>query len=171
MQSILIDECHKVFAAVFKIQYHVLRNLNTYNILYYKYEQESIFFGEERGFVMKFWIFMFCCNLVVPCIMLAYGAFYLRCAAEKINWERGYRSKRSVKSQEAWNFANRYSGKLWCGCGAVLLCLTVLAMIWLYGTRESQSTVIGGIICIAQCLVMLLSIFPTEMALKRKFGD
>lgn len=76
-----------------------------------------------------------------------------------------------MKSQEAWDFAHRYSGRLWCGCGAVLLCLTVLMMMWLYGKSESQSTVIGGAVCIAQCVVMLLSTLPTESALKRKFGD
>ena len=120
---------------------------------------------------MQYWLLMFFFNLIVPIIMIIAGILNLKRPPETVNWIRGYRTRRSMKSQETWKYAHRYSGRLWCGCGVVLLFLTILVMAWLYGKPRRQASVIGGIFCVLQCLVMAFSILPTEMALKRKFGD
>ena len=120
---------------------------------------------------MQYWLLAFFFNLIVPVILLTAGIMNLRNPPEKITWSRGYRSRRSMKSQEAWEFAHRYSGRLWSSCGAVLLFMTIVVMVWLYGKPRRTESVIGGIFCILQCLVMAFSMLPTELALKRKFGD
>ena len=55
---------------------------------------------------MGFWIFMVCMNLIVPLTMVGFGAVFLRRPPRKINGAYGYRTARSMASQEAWDFAH-----------------------------------------------------------------
>lgn len=119
---------------------------------------------------MKIWMFELFCDLIIPCMMLVMGLYYLKRPPKTINWLHGYRTRRSMKNQETWDFAHQYSGKLWFRCGSVMLLVTVLAMIYFYGYNENDVKTYGGAICAVQCLVMLAAMMPTERALKRKFG-
>lgn len=48
---------------------------------------------------------------------------------KKINWFYGYRTTRSTSSQKAWDFAQKYSGKLMCWYGVVLIAYGILSNI------------------------------------------
>lgn len=48
---------------------------------------------------------------------------------EEINSIFGYRTKRSMKSIDAWKFANDYCGRLWQKIGLILIVPTVAAQL------------------------------------------
>lgn len=67
----------------------------------------------------------------------------------------GYRTARSMKSQELWDFAQRLCGKLWWRLGWGLLLLSAAVMLLLLG-RETAAVGIGGAVLLGiQILTML----------------
>lgn len=81
----------------------------------------------------------------------------------------GYRTARSMKNQDTWQFAHRYFGKLWYKMGLWLLILSVAAMLPGLGKDADAVGTLGGIVCAVQLPAMLWAIIPTERALKRTF--
>lgn len=118
---------------------------------------------------MGFWIFMVCMNLIVPLTMVGFGAVFLRRPPRKINGAYGYRTARSMASQEAWDFAHAYFGRLWKRMGLAMLPLSVLAMLPCLGKGENMVGLWGDILSAVECVPMLLAIVPTERALKKRF--
>ena len=70
---------------------------------------------------MGFWIFCLAMNLLLPVIMLVLGRLFQTRPPKTINGLFGYRTARSMKSQEAWDFAHRTRGRLWFKLGLVVL--------------------------------------------------
>ena len=62
---------------------------------------------------MGFWIFMLAMDLILPLSMVFLGRYFVRHAPGNINMLFGYRTARSMKNQDTWQFAHRYFGKLW----------------------------------------------------------
>ena len=95
-----------------------------------------------------FWVLFACC-LLTPVIMLLAGWMMWKHCPREINGLLGYRTARSMKNQDTWGFAHAYCG------------------------RSSGDTL--GTACIVFCLgqaaLLVLSIFPTERALRRTFDD
>ena len=120
---------------------------------------------------MGFWIFMLIMNLLIPLIMIGFGRYFLKKAPEKINMLFGYRSSASMKNRETWEFAHKYCGKIWFICGLVLLPLSVLFSLFTLGKSEDFAGTVGGISCIVQLVVLVGSIIPTEIALKKNFDE
>ncbi len=86
---------------------------------------------------------------------------------QKINQKAGYRTNRSMKSQEAWDFANKYSGAKMTQSGIALMLGSAL-IHFLFQDLEwvfVASLVIGSILVAAYVLVF------TERELKAKFPD
>ena len=48
--------------------------------------------------------------LLIPTIMLGSGFLLYKWAPKSIHSLLGYRTSRSMKSDQAWRFANRYAG-------------------------------------------------------------
>lgn len=120
---------------------------------------------------MGFWIFMLAADLLIPLVMLGFGSYFLKKAPKKINVVFGYRTRMSMKNQDTWDFAHKYCGRLWLIWGLILLPLTVVPMLFVLGKPVGLVAAAGGIICGLQLLVMLLSILPTERALKQTFDE
>ena len=97
---------------------------------------------------MWFWWFILVCDLLVPFTMLIAGRMMWKHCPKHINGVVGYRTRRSMKNIETWKFAHDYCGQLWWKIGNVSLILVFI-----------------------QCIVLVLSILPTEHALKKKFYD
>lgn len=119
---------------------------------------------------MGFWIFMVCMNLMIPLVMVGFGAVFLRWPPKEINGAYGYRTARSMASQEAWDFAHAYFGRLWKWTGLGMLLLSVPAMLPCLGKSDGMVGLWGIIVCAVECVVMILPIIPTERALKKRFG-
>ena len=108
-------------------------------------------------------------NLIIPLSMIFRGKYFSKRAPGQINMLFGYRTTRSMKNQDTWQFAHHYFGKLWFKMGLWLLVLTVAAMLPGLGKDADAVGKLGGLLCLAQLPVMLYAIFPTERALKKTF--
>jgi len=71
---------------------------------------------------------------------------------------------------EAWQFAHSYFGRLWFREGLALLLPCAAVMIPCIGKEEGVVGTWGGIVCIVECILMMLPIIWTEKALKKRFG-
>lgn len=116
-----------------------------------------------------FWVFMLVMDLLVPATMIFLGRYFEKKPPKEINGVFGYRTTMSMKNRETWEFAHSYAGKLWNKCGCAILVLSVIAMLLV--ARKDIDTVskIGMAVCIVQTVIMVLTIIPTERALKKTF--
>lgn len=120
---------------------------------------------------MYFWWFMFVCNLLYSVMMIAGGWFMWKHCPSKINSIVGYRTRRSKQNRETWKFAHENCGKRWWKIGWIMLLTTILVQIPFYGKDDQAVGNLGLAICIVECTILLLSILPTEKALKEHFTD
>lgn len=118
---------------------------------------------------MWFWIFMFVCIIVVPVMMYILGKVFVNHPPKDINGVYGYRTTRSMKNQETWDFAHEFCGRLWVKLGKLLVFVSIVPMFFVIGKSDNVIGVMGLIISGFQLVVMLGSIVPTERALKGKF--
>ena len=119
---------------------------------------------------MGFWIFMLIMDMMIPLLMTAFGKLFLKSPPKEINSIYGYRTSRSMKNKETWDFAHRYCGKVWYRCGLAMLPVSVAVLLFVIGKSEAVAGSVGGIVCAAQTFVLIGSIYPVERALKKKFG-
>lgn len=120
---------------------------------------------------MGFWIFMLWMNLLLPIMMLLFGWIFLKHPPKDINSVYGYRTSRSKASQEAWDFAHHYFGKWWFYGGFAVAVVSIVGMLPLLGKSVDVIGTYGAVIEMVELVLMLLPIWPTELALKKKFGD
>lgn len=121
---------------------------------------------------MGYKIFMFIMLLLVPAVMVGFGAYFMRRAPKKINYVFGYRTARSMKNEDTWKFAHNFIGKLWLVCGTLLLVVsTVLFFTFMANKNENAVSIASLVILGVQLLVLMCSIIPTESALKKTFDE
>ena len=120
---------------------------------------------------MWFWWFMFICNLMIPFIMIVLGKWMWKHCPQSINVVLGYRTERSMKNMDTWKFAHEYCGKLWWKMGWITLIPTILLQIPFFYSNEDVVGTVGSIICNVQVFLLIVSIFPTETALKKTFDE
>ena len=118
---------------------------------------------------MGFWLFMLAMDLIMPLSMIFLGKYFSKRAPGEINYIFGYRTTRSMKNQDTWQFAHRFFGKLWYKSGLILLGLTLFCMFALIGSDTDTVGTLGGFLCLAQLPAMLWPIPETEKALKKTF--
>lgn len=120
---------------------------------------------------MWFWWFMFIFNMLIPIIMIISGTMMWKHCPNEINYAIGYRTKRSMKNMDTWKFAHDYCERLWVKIGWIMLIPSILIQLPFYHSNEDTIGNVGLILCYIQISILLLSIFPTEAALKRTFFD
>ena len=119
---------------------------------------------------MAFWLFFTAMDLLIPGIMVGIGTRFLKHPPGTVNAWYGYRTARSMKNQETWDFAHETCGKLWVRLGAVLLVSAVLASVLTFKRGIETVGIVSAVVVTLQTLALIGSIFPVERALKRKFG-
>lgn len=118
-----------------------------------------------------FWIFMLFMDLLIPLLMVGLGKLFIKHPPKRINGIYGYRTKRSMKTQETWEFAHRYFGNLWFRLGLVLIPLSVLPLIFVYGKDIELIGIVGAAVTLFEIVPMILPVFSTERALKENFDE
>ncbi len=115
----------------------------------------------------SYWAVIFIALIALPITMISFGNTFRR-FAPGYGYIFGYKTKRSLNSNESWVFAHLVFGKIWFIEGIILGILTVICMIYLIG-KDSE---LIGMLSIAMVTVELvgfvLSIILTERALKKK---
>jgi uncharacterized membrane protein len=108
---------------------------------------------------------LFFMPLLVGGIFAIIGRLMYNFPPSDINPLYGYRTKSSMKSQERWDFAQKYSSKLmsWCGLG-LMLCSV-------FGLFLNLSEGKGVLIASTEIFIAIgILIYKTEKAIKKRFG-
>lgn len=110
-------------------------------------------------------------NMIVPslitgCVFTFIGSIIDWAQPTEINGFVGYRTGSSMKSQERWDFAQKYSSKLMMICGVVMIVLSAFGYFIPNTVEFKQEIGLGLIIASAVLLITL-----TEIAINRRFKD
>ena len=106
---------------------------------------------------------------IIPIMMIGMGVLWHKGGPKKINGLYGYRTTRSMASQEAWDFAHIYFGKVSLIIGIIQFILTVLAGIYYWSKDDALIGTATLIVLTIQTFLFILTIPITELKLKKKF--
>ena len=122
---------------------------------------------------LAMWVFMLACNLIAPVIMILFGRLFLKKPPEERNGWYGYRTRRSGLSQETWDFAQHYMGKIWCKVGWALVVFAVLGQLLtlLAPTVEAMCLWSMAPMTVEVTVMLIATLVPVERALKRNFDE
>jgi uncharacterized membrane protein len=84
---------------------------------------------------------------------------------KKINWLYGYRTIKSMKSQDAWDFAQHYSSRLMLFSGLILLIIACCALLF-PPYNETTEVILSLILVFAAAFGLVIL---TERELERRF--
>ena len=76
-----------------------------------------------------------------------------------------------MQNKETWAFAHRYIGKLWLICGFILLPAACVCMLLVLGKSDELVGTVGAVVEMFEIGLMLITIIPTEQALKKSFDE
>ena len=108
---------------------------------------------------------------VTPAIMIFAGWMMWKHCPKDINGLVGYRTTRSMKNMDTWQFAHDFCGRLWWKIGFVMLGISALVFAFVCRSDEKTIGVAVSVLLLVQCAVLIASIVPTEKALKNTFND
>ncbi len=120
---------------------------------------------------MWFWWLMLVCNLLVPIFTIIAGWFMWKHAPQKINTIVGYRTKRSMKNEDTWKFAHGFCGKFWWIMGWIVFAVSAIVLIPFYNGAYVTIGIAVGVTVVIQCVLLVMSCIPTEIALYKTFSD
>ena len=120
---------------------------------------------------MSIWFGIAFTVIIIPALMIIFGKYYIKKAPKNINHFVGYRTTRSMKNKETWNFAHNYMGKLWYKYGIVLFVISAALMLLTMGQDEDAVGGLAAIITTVQVFVMIVPGILTEKALKENFDE
>ena len=119
---------------------------------------------------LAMWVFMLVMNLLIPAAMIGHGRRFTKDPPREINMGNGYRTNRSMKNQETWDFAQLYCGKVWWKWGRALIPLAVVGQALTLLCPTVQSMCRWSLApTTVEVVVMAAIYFPVERALKRNF--
>ena len=119
---------------------------------------------------LTMWVFMLVMNLLIPALMIGLGLMFLKKPPQKVNGWYGYRTSRSMKNQDTWDFAQRYTGTVWWKWGWIMLPPVVVAQALTLLCPDMESMCLWSLVpTTAETVVLVATIFPVERALKRNF--
>ncbi len=98
-------------------------------------------------------------------IFIVAGLIMLYFPPKDINLSYGYRSKNAMKSQERWDFAQKYSAKEMIKLGGLLSCCSVFGFFSNFDEFTNMIIGLGLLI-----LIVVILMFRVEKALNKKFG-
>ncbi len=116
----------------------------------------------------SYWIVILVGLLALPATMLLFGVTYKR-AAPGYNYRYGYKTKRSLHSNETWHFAHLYFGRIWFWLGIFLSVVTIIAMLFVLNKDSELIGMVALAVAAAELVGFVLSIHFTERALKKQF--
>ncbi len=118
---------------------------------------------------MGFWIFMFIITLLIPAALLL--TWYLCPKFKTIHNASEYRTKRSMKNQDTWDFAQKYCARMSLYIFFPSLILTIAIMPTVINESIDRIGWIGLGITIIQMISFVVIMISTEKALKNTFDE
>lgn len=114
---------------------------------------------------------MFISDIILPIVMIVGGMIMTKHCPKRINTLVGYRTRRSMKNMDTWKFAHDYCGKLWLKLGWITIILSALILVLFYQSNEDTLVMTSNALIIIQFVILLISVYLTERALKMHFYD
>lgn len=118
---------------------------------------------------MNVWCEVFIISMIVPSLIFIAGRSWMVKPPKNINPIYGYRTMMSMKNENTWIFAHKYIGRIWAVAGKIMLFGTLAVMILVSKRGEDTITNAAIVLLLIQTAVIVLSIIPTEIALRKKF--
>ena len=131
-------------------------------------------FGSSNKNISMAWgykILMLLVVLIMPLMMVGFGLLFMKNPPKSINSLYGYRTKRSMRNQDTWDFAHYYCGKLWYLCGLVSIPVSLVPICLVLGKSEDVITITTLIVMGLQAILMVATLILTERALKANFDE
>lgn len=97
-----------------------------------------------------------------PLIFLI-GYFFSKYPPKEINSLYGYRTNRSMRNKECWDFANKHSSALMLKYALLTTATQAIGILFI---SEEQALLTGAIVLVS---TLIISVFQTEQALKKNF--
>ena len=76
-----------------------------------------------------------------------------------------------MKNEDTWCFAHHHLGRTWMIIGGILCVGSVIPMIAVLGMEDDTVSMVSLLTTVVQLVLLILSIIPTEQALKKTFDD
>lgn len=118
---------------------------------------------------MGFWLGMLMTSMLIPAVMLIAGGYY-RSHVPKSK-RSGYRTRRSMLSDETWTFAHKLLGRYWRRLGVPTLVVSVVVMLFVFGKDEDTIGTVIYILSLLQCAALIGPVIAVERALKQHFDE
>ena len=119
---------------------------------------------------LAMWVFMLVMNLLIPASMIGFGRMMEKNPSGVVDSSFGYRTKRSMKNQDTWHFAQTYCGKLWRKWGRALIPMAVFGQALTLLCPDTESMCLWSLaVTTAETVVMTVIYIPVEWALKQNF--
>jgi uncharacterized membrane protein len=103
--------------------------------------------------------------------MLGFGYVMRKYPPKKINGVYGYRTSKSMKSYETWNFAHEFCGRIWVRVGLVMLFVSLLIFFIAMRYKEDILDWVILLVIVLQTVILSISIIPVEKALGDLFDN
>lgn len=110
-------------------------------------------------------------GILIPLIMILFGALLRNNPPKEINNYYGFRTKRSMRNIQTWEFANRYFGSLWLREGIFTLAMALVTMIWSLNQNDRIQGILIFVNMAFQVVLIFLDIYFTTRALKERFPE
>ncbi len=115
---------------------------------------------------MTFNILIVISSLLTGLLALIAGLLFKKNPPKEINWWYGYRTKRSMKNQEQWDFAQKLGAKNMIKYSSIPFLTTVIGFI--IDIKHIGWSI--GIVVISALLWAFFSVYKTETKLISEFG-
>ena len=89
---------------------------------------------------------------MIPILIIFIGYIMYKYPPKKINWIVGYRTRKSMKNEENWKFANQYCGKLWIKIGLIMFVITLVLFALFYLNVINYTEDVLAIIILVQVI-------------------
>ena len=115
------------------------------------------------------WYFLFICSLLIPIALILFVYLIWKKTPKEINSIYGYRTKRSTRNIDTWNYANKLCGKIMFIMGIIITIPTIIVEVLYYGKELEAVSIVVNIIVGIQLILMLSMIPFVEYSLNKKF--
>jgi len=105
---------------------------------------------------------------MIPILILVIGYLMFEYPPKKINWFIGYRTRKSMKNEDDWKFANQYCGKLWIKTGLIMLVMTLILFVLFYLNIIKYTENLLAIFVLVQVAIIVFPIFIVESKIKNR---
>ena len=101
------------------------------------------------------------------------GGYYMRYRApQDKNMKYGFRTSESLKSREAWKYANICCGRSWMAVGVIELCLGMPIALMLYWWKgESIATALVFVYLEFFTIILCISVTTVAKSISDKFDE